>query len=99
MKEGEKMEKEFKGLWVSREVLENENLSPFDKLILAEIERISDNNGCVAPNVHFSEIFGMLNSRSSQAIKNLEKKGVIKIEYFTAPNGRQRRRIILTKGV
>lgn len=76
------MSREFKGVWISKEVWLNKELTPLEKVYLVEIDSLdNDEKGCYASNKHFEEIFGQTKSNVSRIIKNLQQKGWINISY------------------
>lgn len=78
----EEVHREFRGIWIPREIWLNTDLSFQEKLLLVEIDSLeSEEKGCFATNKHFVEFFGLNASRVSQIIQNLFKKGYIKIDY------------------
>ena len=77
----------FKGIWIPKDVWLTKDINFQEKLLLAEIDSLDNEKGCIASNKYFSEFFGLSESRISLYISNLKKKGYIVIESF---NGRQR---------
>lgn len=71
----------FKGVWIPKEVWLAKELTVMEKLFLIEIDSLDNENGCFASNKHFSEFFGMTKGRCTQIIKELERKGLIEITY------------------
>ena len=73
------MNRDFKGIWIPKEVWLNKELSVMEKLFLVEIDSLDGTKGCFASNAHFSEFFGVSKGRCTQIIKSLEAKKLIKI--------------------
>lgn len=73
--------RDFKGIWIPKEVWLNEDLSVIEKLFLVEIDSLDNDNGCYASNKYFAEFFNISKGRCTQVIKSLERKGLIRIEY------------------
>ena len=71
------MSKEFKGIWIPREILELNNIGTMDKMVLSVILGLSKNNGCTASNRYFADLFGISKTRVSIIITNLFKKSYI----------------------
>ena len=70
-----------KFITVSIEIMHNNNITPNQKFILAEIQQLSSlEKGCIASNRHFSELIGITMSGVSKAINDLEEKRYIKID-------------------
>lgn len=77
------MNREFRGVWIPKEILLNKDLTPLEKLYLTEIDSLNnDEKGCYASNKHFEKKFGQTKSNVSRTIKNLEQKGWINISYI-----------------
>ena len=75
------MERDFKGIWIPKEVWLNKDLKIIEKLFLVEIESL-DNDGCWASNKYFADFFNISKGRCSQVISSLEKKNLISIEFI-----------------
>lgn len=73
--------RDFKGIWIPKEVWLNENLTIIEKLFLVEIDSLDNDNGCYASNKYFSNFFNVSKGRCTQVIKSLERKGLVKITY------------------
>lgn len=75
-------QRQFRGVWVPKEIWLNKNLTQQEKMMLVEIDSLEDEEkGCWASNKHFVNIFGITASRASQVIQSLYKKGYIRIDY------------------
>lgn len=77
----EKLERDFKGVWIPKEIWLTEELSIMEKLFLVEINSLDNENGCFASNPYFAKFFGLKNTRVSQIINSLIKKGYISANY------------------
>ena len=78
----EEQQRQFKGIWIPKEIWLNKDLTFQEKIILVEIDSYDDGQvGCYASNKHFVKNFGITSSRVSQIIQNLQNKGYIKITY------------------
>ena len=73
--------RDFKGVWIPKEIWLSTDLKVMEKLILVEIDSLDNEDGCFASNEHFSKFFSLSKNRCSEIIKSLEKKGYIKIDY------------------
>lgn len=70
-----------KFITVSIEIMHDNNLTPNQKFILAEIQQLSSlEKGCIASNRHFSELIGITTMGVSKAINDLADKGYITID-------------------
>lgn len=74
--------RDFKGVWIPKEIWLSTDLKVMEKLILVEIDSLDNEDGCFASNEHFSKFFSLSKNRCSEIIKSLEKKGYIKIDYI-----------------
>lgn len=74
-------ERDFKGIWIPKEIWLSKDLTMKEKIFLIEIDSLDNEFGCFASNTYFSEFFGISKSRCSQVIKSLEEKGFIICKY------------------
>src|SRR5699024_2802367 len=72
--------RDFKGVWIPKEIWLNEDLTIMEKLFLVEIDSLDNDKGCFASNAHFAEFFDITKGRCTQIIKSLERKGLITIQ-------------------
>lgn len=77
----EKYTRDFKGIWIPKEIWLNEEMTLMEKIFLVEIDSLDNEDGCYASNKHFSEFFQISKGRCTQIIKALEAKKYIKIDY------------------
>lgn len=75
-------ERDFKGVWIPKDLWLDKTLKPIHKFFLIEIDSLDSKKGCIASNAHFSQLFGVTKGRCTQIIKELEAKGLIKIHLF-----------------
>ncbi len=73
------MSRDFKGVWIPKEIWLSPDLTIMEKLFLVEIDSLDGKNGCYASNAKFSEFFQISKGRCTQIIKSLEQKKLIKI--------------------
>lgn len=75
-------ERNFKGIWIPKEIWLTDELSLQEKVVLVEIDSLDDEEkGCYASNKYFANFFKLTNGRISQIIKQLQQKGYIDIKY------------------
>ena len=72
------IERDFKGIWIPKEIWLDKNLSAIEKLFLAEIESLSKHFECYASNEYFANFFNLSKDRVSKIISSLGKRGYIK---------------------
>jgi len=92
------MEKNFKGIWISKDIWLIKELSITEKVFLVEINSLDNNAGCFASNSYFSDFFNLTNGRCSQIIKALEAKKFIKIRYEYEGKEVKKRVVNILKG-
>ena len=73
-------ERDFKGIWIPKEIWTDKNLTIMEKVFLVEIDSLDNSSGCYASNKYFSDFFEISKGRCTQIIKELEAKGYIKIK-------------------
>ena len=75
-------ERDFKGVWVPKEIWLDNKLTWMEKLFLVEINSLDQSEkGCFASNKYFSSFFNLSKVRCSQIISSLVKKKFISREY------------------
>ena len=79
--------RDFKGIWVPKEIWFEKKLNFQEKLLLAEIDSLDNEDGCIASNKYFSEFFNLSETQISIYISKLKKLEYIYQEKF---DGRRR---------
>lgn len=81
--------RDFKGIFIPREIWLNPRLTLIDKGVLAEIDSLDrgDEDGCYASNKHFAEMFGCSERQVSASVKKLLTLGYVS---FIRTDGRRR---------
>ena len=51
--------RDFKGIWIPKEIWLNKNLKLIEKIFLVEIDSLDNEDGCYASNKYFAEFFGI----------------------------------------
>ena len=87
-------QRDFKGVWIPKEIWENKDLTLQEKVFLIEIDSLDGEDGCYATNSHFSEFFGVTKGRCSQVISSLEEKKFITIQFVKNEKKQIEKRII-----
>lgn len=76
-----KYSRDFKGVWIPREIWLNEQLSLVQKAMLVEIDSLSVNGKpCFASNQHFADFLGISRATVKRALHELEEKGLVNIQ-------------------
>ncbi len=75
------MNRDFRGIWIPKEIWLNKDLSTNEKVLLAEIESLGgSSDGCFASNKYFADFFGLSKDRISRLVSGLKDKGYITVE-------------------
>ena len=80
--------RDFKGVWIPKEIWLNENLTTLEKIILIEVDSLDNEDHCVAGNEYLAQFCQCSEWKVSDAIKKLQALGYIQIISF---DGRHRR--------
>lgn len=79
--------RDFKGIWIPKEIWLDSRLNALDKIILAEIDSLDNEDGCFASNEYLAEFCQCSERKVSEAISKLIKTGYIVVKNF---DGRRR---------
>ena len=82
-----KQNRDFKGVWIPKEIWFNTELSLLDKIIFTEIDSLDNENHCTAGNEYFSEFIGCSTSAVSKSISKLTEMDYVSLVNF---DGRHR---------
>lgn len=94
------MDRDFKGIWIPKEIWLDKKLSWTEKLFLTEIDSLSTTKtGCYATNEYFADFFCLSKDRVSKLISSLKNKGYVEV-YLTYKDGTKQvdKRFITTRG-
>lgn len=81
--------RDFKGVWIPKEIWLDKRLNALDKIILAEIDSLdNDESGCFASNKYIAEFCGCSETKVSTAVSKLIELGYLAAAGF---DGRQRK--------
>lgn len=83
------MNRDFKGVWIPRDIWLSKELSMIEKVLLVEIDSLDNDpeKGCFASDEYLGEFVGRDPGTVSNILTKLRKKGYLKRVYW---NGRQR---------
>jgi len=81
MSEVSKVNRNFKGVWIPKEIWVDTNLTWMEKLFITEINSLDADKGCFASNDYFSKFFGLSKGRCTQIIQSLVRKNYLSVEY------------------
>lgn len=80
-------DRDFKGVWIPREIWLNSALNITDKAVLIEIDSLDNGeDGCWAGNKHFAEMLGCTERQASASIAKLVNMGYVKVLRFDGRN-------------
>ncbi|MCM1328459.1 MAG: helix-turn-helix domain-containing protein [Ruminococcus sp.] len=83
------LSKDFKGVWIPKEIWLDKRLNVLEKIILAEIDSLdNDEKGCYASNDYIAEFCGCSKTKASTAISKLIDLGCLSAVHF---DGRKRK--------
>lgn len=87
MKEESVFSRDFKGIWIPKEVWLNGDLTMLDKVILMEIDSLDGEDGCTASNEYLCSFCQCSQQKLSQSITKLSNMGFVSTVSF---DGRKR---------
>src|SRR5438034_1958970 len=79
--------RDFKGIWIPKEIWLSEQLSLMEKVLFVEIHSLDNERGCFASNRHFAEFFGISERQIRTHIAALKEKGFVSVSIKNR-NGR-----------
>lgn len=79
--------RQFKGVWIPKEVWLDDKLTYFEKAVYAEIDSLDGEDGCFASNKYLAGFFGCTERHIKRALAHLSELGYVKTEVF---DGRKR---------
>lgn len=86
--------RDFKGVWIKKEIWLDKNLSIQEKCLIIEIDSLdNDDRGCFASNKYLAEFIGLSEGRTANIISSLRKRGYL----YNSFNDGRKRGIKLTK--
>lgn len=75
--------KEFKGIWIPKEIWQDERLNALDKILLCEIDSLTGTNtDCYASNRYLAKFCQCSESKISKSIAKLTELGYIYVKSF-----------------
>lgn len=83
----EHQERAFKGIWIDAEIWLDKELTIVDKVVFAEIDSLSGENGCIASNEYLAEFCNCSIAKVKNSIAKLKQRGMIEQVAF---DGRKR---------
>lgn len=89
-------ERDFKGVWIPREIWLDRNLNWSEKLLLVEIDSLAKNGECFASNAYFAEFFALSKDRISRLVTSLREKGYVEVEVVYKEGTKQVEKRVIT---
>ncbi len=77
-------DRDFKGVYVPKEIWVTPELTGYERLIFMEIYSLDREFGCVASNEHFAEWLGIGVRQVRDYIKRLKDKGLVAVKINKA---------------
>jgi hypothetical protein len=75
----ERPQRDFKGIWIPREIWLSDQLSLMEKVLFVEIHSLDNERGCFASNKYFADFFGVSDRQIRTYIGSLKEKGFISV--------------------
>src|SRR5262245_61966057 len=75
----ERAQRDFKGVWIPKEIWESPVLSLMEKVLFVEIHSLDKERGCCASNRYFAEFFGVSPRQNETYVASLKHKGFITV--------------------
>jgi Helix-turn-helix domain len=72
-------DRDFKGVWIPREIWLSPDLSLVEKALFVEIHSLDNERGCFASNEYFADFFDLSSRQIRTHIGSLKKKGFISV--------------------
>lgn len=74
------MERDFKWIWIPKDIWLSEELTIQDKIMFVEIQSLDNNAWCYATNAYFAKFFWLSEDRISRIISSLYKRWYISVD-------------------
>lgn len=83
----DQLQRDFKGVWIPKEIYLNDQLNWTEKILYCEINSLDNGEGCYASNEYLQKFLGVRKSVIVDGISKLKKLGLVEQIAF---NGRRR---------
>ncbi len=82
------MQRDFKGVWIPKEIWLDSSLSIAEKCLIVEIDSLDNDaeKGCFASNEYLCKFLGLSEGRTANMISDLRKRGYIENVFFDGRN-------------
>jgi len=85
----ERHERDFKGVWIPRDIWLSEQLSTMEKVLFVEIHSLDNERGCYASNAYFAEFFQVSIRQIIRYLSSLKTHGFRRIVLIGDSGGNQ----------
>lgn len=75
-------ERDFKGVWIKKEIYLDTRLSALDKIVFAEIDSLDGKDGCFCSNEYLANFCQCGLRTASASVSKLVKLGLVRIDSF-----------------
>lgn len=75
----EKTQRDFKGIWIPKEIWLSDKLSLMEKVLFVEIHSLDNERGCFASNRYFADFFGVSDRQIRTHIASLKRHGFVTV--------------------
>lgn len=75
----EKPQRDFKGVWIPKDIWLSDKLSLMEKVLFVEIHSLDNERGCFASNRYFAEFFLVSERQIQNHLAALKEKGFIAV--------------------
>ncbi len=83
----ENKERDFKGVWIKKEIWLNTNLTLIEKVLIVEIDSLDNSErGCFASNEYLAKFVNLSEGRVANIISDLKKRDLIIQLFFDGRN-------------
>lgn len=79
MERMERQSRDFKGVWIPKEIWLSDQLSLMEKVLFVEIHSLDNEHGCYASNRYFAEFFGISERQIRTYIASLKENGFVTV--------------------
>jgi hypothetical protein len=75
----ERPSRDFKGIWIPKEIWLSPELSLMEKVLFVEIHSLDNERGCFASNRYFADFFGVSPRQIATYVASLKSKGYVTV--------------------
>lgn len=79
MNDMDRPQRDFKGIWIPKEIWLSAQLSLMEKVLFVEIHSLDNERGCFASNQYFASFFGVSDRQIRTYVGSLKDKGFVTV--------------------